>query len=221
MHFGKFEVKPIEAPEKSLSEWTVPDKLKAEIPQTPEGRLEDIKNKINQLAQEISAERSLRLPRNGGIWDGAIGNSKWIPAEDAVPGSRNGTNPEHKSWSQIKECYSGKPITEAERASYKRFQENKQAMLNLLAEKVIEFINENFDVLRFNWPAAKKIQDASELSTVLMPTSLLFKQDGTTLLLFECAWEIQMLAFPFKYIQIGKWEGKICSSKVGCRWLWI
>lgn len=27
MHFGKFEVKPIEAPEKSLSEWTVPDKL--------------------------------------------------------------------------------------------------------------------------------------------------------------------------------------------------
>lgn len=221
MHFGKFEVKPIEAPEKSLSEWTVPDKLKAEIPQTPEGRLEDIKNKINQLAQEISAERSLRLPRNGGIWDGAIGNSKWIPAEDAVPGSRNGTNPEHKSWSQIKECYSGKPITEAERASYKRFQENKQAMLNLLAEKVIEFINENFDVPRFNWPEAKKIQDASELSTVLMPTSLLFKQDGTTLLLFECAWEIQMLAFPFKYIQIGKWEGKICSSKVGCRWLWI
>ena len=189
MHFGKFEVMPIEAPEKSLSEWTVPDKLKAEIPQTPEGRLEDIKNKINQLAQEISAERSLRLPRNGGIWDGAIGNSKWIPAEDAVPGSRNGTNPEHKSWSQIKECYSGKPITEAERASYKRFQENKQAMLNLLAEKVIEFINENFDVPRFNWPEAKKIQDASELSTVLMPTSLLFKQDGTTLLLFECAWD--------------------------------
>ena len=172
-----------------MSEWTVPDKLKAEIPQTPEGRLEDIKNKINQLAQEISAERSLRLPRNGGIWDGAIGNSKWIPAEDAVPGSRNGTNPEHKSWSQIKECYSGKPITEAERASYKRFQENKQAMLNLLAEKVIEFINENFDVPRFNWPEAKKIQDASELSTVLMPTSLLFKQDGTTLLLFECAWD--------------------------------
>ena len=28
MHFGKFELKPIEAPEKSLSEWTVPDKLK-------------------------------------------------------------------------------------------------------------------------------------------------------------------------------------------------
>ena len=49
--------------------------------------------------------------------------------------------------------------------------------------------NENFDVLCFNWPAAKKIQDASELSTVLMPTSLLFKQDGTTLLLFECAWD--------------------------------
>ena len=91
--------------------------------------------------------------------------------------------------SVVAKANSGKPITEAERASYKRFQENKQAMLNLLAEKVIEFINENFDVLRFNWPEAKKIQDASELSTVLMPTSLLFKQDGTTLLLFECAWD--------------------------------
>ena len=78
--------------------------------------------------------------------------------------------------SVVAKAYSGKPITEAERASYKRFQENKQAMLNLLAEKVIEFINENFDVLRFNWPEAKKIQDALELSTVLMPTSLLFKQ---------------------------------------------
>lgn len=89
------------------------------------------------------------------------------------------------------------------------------------AEKAVSNKKEIYDVLRFNWPAAKKIQDASELSTVLMPTSLLFKQDGTTLLLFECAWEIQMLAFPFKYIQIGKWEGKICSSKVGCRWLWI
>ena len=68
------------------------------------------------------------------------------------------------------------------RAEGMELSEVSQATLNLLAEKVIEFINENFDVLRFNWPAAKKIQDASELSTVLMPTSLLFKQDGTTLL---------------------------------------
>ena len=90
------------------------------------------------------------------------------------------------------ETYMVYPVARKEKPwnlAYKRFQENKQAMLNLLAEKVIEFINENFDVLRFNWPEAKKIQDASELSTVLMPTSLLFKQDGTTLLLFECAWD--------------------------------
>ena len=25
----------------------------------------------------------------------------------------------------------------------------------------------------------------------------------------------------FKYIQIGKWEDKIYSSKMGCQWLWI
>ena len=49
MHFGNLEMKPVEAPEKSLSEWAKPDKLEAEIPQTPAGRLDDIKNRINQL----------------------------------------------------------------------------------------------------------------------------------------------------------------------------
>lgn len=100
MHFGKFEVKPIEAPEKSLSEWTVPDKLKAEIPQTPEGRLEDIKNKINQLAQEISAERSLRLPRNGGIWDEQLETQSGFPQKTLFLAAETGQilsiNPGHK-----------------------------------------------------------------------------------------------------------------------------
>lgn len=122
--------------------------------------------------------------------------------------------------SVVAKAYSGKPITEAERASYKRFQENKQAMLNLLAEKVIEFINENFDVLRFNWPEAKKIQDASELSTVLMPTSLCSNKTEQRSFYLNVH-GIQMLALPFKYIQIGKWEDKIYSSKMGCQWLWI
>ena len=57
MHFEKFEVKPIEAPEKNLSDWTVPDKLKAEIPQTPEGRLADIKATLERMQSEIRLDQ--------------------------------------------------------------------------------------------------------------------------------------------------------------------
>ena len=52
-----------------------------------------------------------------------------------------------------------------------------------------DYINNNLEELRFNWPAAKKVQDVSALSAIIMPTSLLFKQDGTTLMLFECVWD--------------------------------
>lgn len=38
------------------------------------------------------------------------------------------------------------------------------------------------------WTVIVSIHNAL-VSTVLMPTSLLLKQDGTTLLLFECAWD--------------------------------
>ena len=82
-------------------------------------------------------------------------------------------------------AYSGKPITDAERASYQKFQENQQETLALLSQKVTDYINNNLEELRFNWPAAKKVQDVSALSAIIMPTSLLFKQDGTTLMLFD------------------------------------
>lgn len=96
-----------------------------------------------------------------------------------------------KKWrlSVVAKAYLGKSITEAEKDSYKKFQENKQTTLASLSQKVIDYINNNLEELRLNWPTAKEIQNISELSTVVMPTSLLFKQDGTTLMLFECAWD--------------------------------
>ena len=177
--------------------------------------LSDLMLRLSQKLQKQCLEAMLKCESRfmGRTWRDMEYHHRWYKTDEYEMFG--------KRWqiSVVAKAYSGKPITEAERTSCRKFQENKQATLNLLAEKVIEFINENFDVLRFNWPAAKKIQDASELSTVLMPTSLLFKQDGTTLLLFECAWEIQMLAFPFKYIQIGKWEDKICFFKTDDLWL--
>ncbi|MGN0421675.1 MAG: HNH endonuclease [Lachnospiraceae bacterium] len=46
-----------------------------------------------------------RLPRNGGEWSGEPGNSEWKPDSETVPGDRNGTNPEDKSWKEIKDQY--------------------------------------------------------------------------------------------------------------------
>ncbi|MBE6424210.1 MAG: hypothetical protein E7024_12215 [Succinivibrio dextrinosolvens] len=41
------------------------------------------------------------IPRNGGSWSGEPGNSDWIPNKDEIPGDRNGTNTENKTWEQI------------------------------------------------------------------------------------------------------------------------
>ncbi len=45
------------------------------------------------------------LPRNGGEWLGEEGNSEWVPDSDYIPGDRHGTNPENKSWAEIKTDY--------------------------------------------------------------------------------------------------------------------
>ena len=56
-------------------------------------------------------------------------------------------------------AYSGKPITDAERASYQKFQENQQETLALLSQKVTDYINsvcfQSKKVLKFKhfWPA--------------------------------------------------------------------
>lgn len=44
-----------------------------------------------------------RLPRNGGEWLEEPGNSEWNPDSKLVPGDRNGTNPDGKSWKELKE----------------------------------------------------------------------------------------------------------------------
>lgn len=52
-----------------------------------------------------STADSYRLPRNGGEWSGEPGNSEWMPDSDSIPGDRNGTNSEDKTWKEIKEQY--------------------------------------------------------------------------------------------------------------------
>jgi hypothetical protein len=60
---------------------------------------------MEKLDRKIRFERNGLLPRAGGEWADEPGNSDWTPNSDAEPGDRNGTNPEHKTWGQIKEEY--------------------------------------------------------------------------------------------------------------------
>lgn len=58
-----------------------------------------------QLDFPLEHSKSDLLPKNGGEWSGEPGNSDWVPDDDTVPGDRNGTNPDNKTWKDIKEEY--------------------------------------------------------------------------------------------------------------------
>lgn len=76
-----------------------------------------------------------RLPRSGGEWLGEIGNSEWNPDSKLVPGDRNGTNPDGKSWQEIKKEYKFETIT---------FEENKPNFSDVAKGKVeIEDFSDN------------------------------------------------------------------------------
>lgn len=64
----------------------------------------DSVQKEASILEESKAD-TYRLPRSGGEWSGEPGNSEWRPDSGTVPGDRNGTNPEDKSWKEIKEQY--------------------------------------------------------------------------------------------------------------------
>lgn len=59
------------------------------------------KNITEKLDAKINVDRCGLLPRNGGIWTGAPGDSDWKPDSNVEPGDKHGTNPEHKNWGQI------------------------------------------------------------------------------------------------------------------------
>ena len=62
-------------------------------------------HEIEKLDAKIKIERCALLPRTGGEWSGEAGNSRWTPDKDVEPGDRNGTNPDHKTWEEIKNQY--------------------------------------------------------------------------------------------------------------------
>lgn len=97
-----------------------------------------------------------------------------------------------KTWDIIisVKAYSGKPITECEQEAYKDFLKNETDIVNVMTEQLKKYINDNLLDLSEYWPGARSVDQVEELAQMVTPKTLLFKQDGTTIMLFDCVWDI-------------------------------
>lgn len=86
-------------------------------------------------------------------------------------------------------AYSGEPITEEERLAYKQFMDHVLDNTTLIEKEIKMYINNNLEKLSEYWLDAKSIENFSDLVSIVTPRSLVFKQDGTTLIMLDCVWD--------------------------------
>lgn len=84
--------------------------------QSYENQVKDSKRSADMCSKLVETQEpemleKHRCPRNEGTWDGAEGNSKFIPDDNVVPKDRNYSNTEGLTWSQIKERYEVDSVT--------------------------------------------------------------------------------------------------------------
>ena len=88
-------------------------------------------------------------------------------------------------------AYSGKPITKEQQDAYTRFTENEIAEIATIENTILAYVNDNIKDLSAEWVGARKISVISDLAQVVTPKTILFKQDGTTIMLLDCAWDVE------------------------------
>ncbi|MBR5487467.1 MAG: hypothetical protein IKV70_05815 [Phascolarctobacterium sp.] len=87
------------------------------------------------------------------------------------------------------QALSGGPINKSQQECYLRYQKEALVIRQKVEQCIINYINNNIDWLALSWMNARKIVSPYDLADVVSPSTLLFKQDGTTLILFNCAWD--------------------------------
>ena len=88
-------------------------------------------------------------------------------------------------------AYSGKPITEEQQKAYSYFMRNEKEMIDIIGEQLKCYVNENLSTLAEYWISARNVTNISELAQMVTPKTLLFKQDGSTLMLLDCVWDVE------------------------------
>lgn len=88
-------------------------------------------------------------------------------------------------------AYSGKAITEDQRRSYLLFMENEKEYVKAIGEELKTYVNDNFHELAEFWTEAKTVGSTEDLSQMVAPKTLLFKQDGSVIMLLDCVWDVE------------------------------
>ena len=91
----------------------------------------------------------------------------------------------------VAKAYSGKPITDEQRITYKKYWKEKDRFKEILSNELMRYINDNILELAEHWVGARRVDKIEDLSAVVTPKTLLIKQDGSMLFLLECAWDIE------------------------------
>lgn len=89
------------------------------------------------------------------------------------------------------QSYSGKPITKEQQNSYSKYMQNESDYIAIVENELKSYVNNNLNELAVYWAGARRIEEKEELSQVVTPRTLLFKQDGTVVLLLNCVWDVE------------------------------
>lgn len=104
----------------------------------------------------------------------------------------------------VAKAFSGKPISDAQRDSYRWFTENASQIDKNMYDVASGYINENCHEFAEFWRGARMVSAPSDLAQIITPKTVLFKQDGEVLVLFDCPWDEHGIAIQLKpVIEIG------------------
>lgn len=91
----------------------------------------------------------------------------------------------------VAKAYSGKAITNEQQDSYAKFMEAAGKYIEIIENELKNYVNNNLQELAEYWATARSVDSKEDLSQMVTPKTLLFKQDGTAVLLLDCVWDVE------------------------------
>lgn len=88
-------------------------------------------------------------------------------------------------------AYSGRSITKEQQESYSLFMKNEKKYVDIIGEELKEYVDQHLQELAVDWLSARRVGPIEDLSQMVTPKTLLFKQNGDTLMLLDCVWDIE------------------------------
>lgn len=96
-----------------------------------------------------------------------------------------------KKWTitVVARAYSGRSITFEQQNAYLYFMDHEKEMIEIIGDQLKLYVNKNFKLFSEYWKEARPVVKINDLAEMVTPKTLLFKQDGTTIMLFDCVWD--------------------------------